>query len=85
MVLSVERHHGQVRFTSARDSPEGCTFLRNLLLPIFGVVDIDGACPHGQVEGIFVEQDSAARMVGDVENGSWGNRAGGTRLPPLTR
>ena len=55
------------RDTNSLKNPTCCTSPYNLLLLIIGVVDRDGACPHGHVEGIFVEQDNAARMVGDVE------------------
>ena len=39
----------------------------NLLLPMFSVVDVDRGCPHVWAKSIFVEQDSAASIVGDVE------------------
>ena len=37
------------------------------MLSIFSVVDVNRAYPHVWVEGIFVEQDSAASKVGDAK------------------
>ena len=77
--MNVERHHREAGFTIGRNSSERCTqydrlkhptrftFLYNLLLPIFSVVNVNRAYPYVWVEGILAEQDSAASKVGDAE------------------
>ena len=69
MVVNVDRHHDEVGFTIARNSPECRTLYdgHNLLLPILCVVDVDRAYPHVWAESIFVEYDSAASIVGHVD------------------
>ena len=49
------------------ENPTCVTFPNNLLQPMFWVMDVDRAYPHVWVEGILVEQDSAASTVGDVK------------------
>ena len=48
------------------ENPTCFTFPYNLMLH-FRIVDIGGAYPHVQVQRIFVVQDSASNIVGDVE------------------